>query len=258
MVDVEEHTVGEVARFSHTSVRTLHHYDAIGLVVPSGRSAAGYRLYSAEDLERLRQVLSYRALGFSLEEIAEILADPDAGADDHLRRQHRLLRDRQHRTQALLSAVEKEMEARQMGIALTPAEQFEIFGTDSFAGTYAEEAEQRWDETDQWAQSHRRTAAYTKEDWIAIKSEADANLAGFADALASGESTAGPVAATLSEAHRSHISRWFYDCSTEMHRGLAELYVSDPRFCSTFEDVAPGLAQYVRDAICANTGTGER
>ena len=58
MVDVEEHTVGEVARLSHISVRTLHHYDAIGLVVPSGRSAAGYRLYCAEDLERLRQVLS--------------------------------------------------------------------------------------------------------------------------------------------------------------------------------------------------------
>lgn len=258
MVDVEEHTVGEVARLSHTSVRTLHHYDAIGLVVPSGRSAAGYRLYCAEDLERLRQVLSYRELGFSLEEIAEILADPDAGTDDHLRRQHRLLRERQVRTQALLGAIEKEMEARQMGIALTPAEQFEIFGTDSFAGAYSEEAEQRWGETDQWAQSRRRTAAYTKEDWIAIKSEADANLAGFVDALAGGEPAAGPVAAGLAEAHRSHICRWFYDCSPEMHRGLAELYVSDPRFSSTFEDVAPGLARYVRDAICANTGNGER
>ncbi len=81
VVDVEEDMVGEVARLSHTSVRTLHHYDAIGLVVPGGRSAAGYRLYSDADLERLRQVLSYRELGFSLEEIAEILANPDARAD---------------------------------------------------------------------------------------------------------------------------------------------------------------------------------
>jgi DNA-binding transcriptional MerR regulator len=209
-------------------------------------------------LERLRQILSYRELGFSLEEIAEILADPDARAADHLRRQHRLLRERQDRTQALLGAVEKEMEARQMGISLTPAEQFEIFGTDSLAGAYSEEAEQRWGDTESWAQSRRRTAAYTKEDWIAVKSEADANLAGFADALASGEPATGPVAAGLAEAHRSHISRWFYDCSPEMHRGLAELYVSDPRFTATFEDVAPGLAQYVHAAICANTGNAER
>ncbi len=255
---MEEHTIGEVARLSHTSVRTLHHYDAIELVVPSGRSAAGYRLYSAEDLGRLRQVLSYRELGFSLEEIAEILADPDARADDHLRRQHRMLRDRQVQTQALLSAIEKEMEARQMGIALTPAEQFEIFGTDSLGGAYSEEAEQRWGDTESWAQSRRRTAAYTKEHWTAIKSEADANLAGFADALSFGESTTGPVTAFLVEAHRSQISRWFYDCSPEMHRGLAELYVTDPRFTATFEDVAPGLAQYVHDAICANTGNAER
>ena len=145
-----------------------------------------------------------------------------------------------------------------MGIALTREEQFEIFGTDSFGGSYAEEAEQRWGDTDQWARSHRRTAAYTKEDWIAVKSEADANLAAFADGLASGESTAGPVAATLVEAQRSHICRWFYDCGPEMHRGRADLYVSDPRFTAAFEEVAPGLAQYVRDAICANSGTGKR
>jgi DNA-binding transcriptional MerR regulator len=133
---------------SHVSVRTLHHCDSIGLLTPGSRSPAGYRRYSA-DLRRLRPILFYRELVLGVDEIAEMLAAPDAGTDDHLRRQHRLLRQRQARTQALLAALEKEMEARKMGISLTPEEQFGIFGTDKLGG-YAAEAEQRWSDTDAW------------------------------------------------------------------------------------------------------------
>lgn len=253
-----EYTIGEVARLSHVSVRTLHHYDDIALLTPSGRSAAGYRLYSDADMRRLRQVLFYRNLEFGLDEIAEILADPGAGADDHLRRQHRLLRERQARNQALICSIEKEMEARQMGISLTPQEQFEIFGTDKLA-EYTAEARQRWGDTDAWQQSQRRTAAYTKADWIAIKSEADGNIREFSAALLAGEPAAGTVAMDLAEAHRLHISRWFFDCGYEMHCGLAEMYVADPRYMAARDDSAPGFSRYVREAILANReGNAER
>src|ERR1039458_5473745 len=225
VVPMKEYTVGDVAGLSHVSVRTLHHYDDIGLLTPSGRSAAGYRLYSGADLRRLQQVLLYRELDFGLDEIAQILADPDAGADDHLRRQHRMLRQRQARDQALLDAIEKEMEARQMGISLTPEEQFEIFGTDKL-DEYTEEAKQRWGDTDAWKQSQRRTAAYTKADWITIKSEADANIRGFAEALRAGEPASGTVAMDLAEAHRQHLA--------------------------TYDDIAPGFSSYVHDAMIAN------
>ena len=243
--------MGEVARLSHVSVRTLHHYDAIGLLAPSARSPAGYRLYSGTDLRRLHQILFYRELGFALEEIADILADPAAGTDDHLRRQHRLLRERRARDAALLGAIEREMEARKMGIALTPEEQFEIFGTDKFA-QYAEEAEQRWGDTEAWKQSQRRSAAYTKEDWITIKAQADANIAGFAEAMRAGEPATGTVAMDLAEEHRQHISRWFYDCGHDQHRGLAEMYISDPRYTAPYDEIEPGFSQYVHDAILAN------
>ena len=251
MVCVDEYTVGAVARLSHVSVRTLHHYDRLGLLRPGARNAAGYRLYTGADLRRLRQVLFYRALDFGLHEIAEILADPDAGTDDHLRRQHRLLRQRQARDQALLSAIEQEMEARKMGIALTPEEQFEIFGTAKFE-EHAQEAEQRWGETEAWKQSQRRTAAYTKDDWITIKSEADANIRDFADAMRAGQPATGEVAMDLAEAHRQHISRWFYDCGVQMHRGLAEMYISDPRYTTSYDEIEPGFSHYVHDAILAN------
>jgi DNA-binding transcriptional MerR regulator len=253
---VSGYTVGEVARLAHVTVRTLHHYDGIGLLTPSARSTAGYRLYSDADLRRLRRVLFYRELEFGLDQIADILADASAGTDDHLRRQHRLLRERRARDQALMNAIEKEMEARAMGISLTPEEQFEVFGTDKL-GEHTEEARQRWGETGAWQQSQRRAAAYTKDDWITIKAEADAGVSGFAGALRAGEPATGPVAMDLAEAHRQHISRWFYDCGYDMHRGLAEMYISDARFTANYDKVAPGLAQYVHDAILANAERGQ-
>jgi DNA-binding transcriptional MerR regulator len=248
---VEEYTVGEVARLSGVSVRTLHHYDRIGLLSPSARSPAGYRLYGPAELHRLRQLLLYRELDFGLDEIAEMLADPAAGTDDHLRRQHRLLRQRAARAAALLTALEHEMEARKMGLSLTPEEQFEIFGTDRMA-EYTEEARQRWGDTDAWRESQRRSAAYTKEDWITIKAEADDNIRGFAAAIGAGEPATGTVAMDLAEAHRQHISRWFYDCGYDSHRGLAGLYVADPQYSAAYEAIAPGFPQYVHDAILAN------
>src|SRR4051812_22515539 len=164
--------VGEVAALAGVTVRTLHHYDRIGLLSPSGRTAAGYRQYGSADLDRLHQVLLYRELGFPLEEVAALLDDPVADPAAHLRRQHALLRERLARTQAMVTAVEKEMEAQQMGISLTPEERFELFG-DGFSDEYQAEAEERWGDTEAWAQSQRRTAAYTKEDWVRIKDETD-------------------------------------------------------------------------------------
>jgi DNA-binding transcriptional MerR regulator len=248
---VDGYTIGEVARSSGVSVRTLHHYDAIGLLVPAGRSAAGYRLYSEADLGRLRHVLFYRELGFGLDQIAEILADPDAGTDDHLRRQHRLLRERQARTGALVAAVEREIEARQLGIALTPAEQLEIFGTATFAER-AGEAHERWGDVEASRASRRRSAAYSKEDWMAIKAEADGNIRRFADALRAGEPPTGAAAMALAEEHRAHLSRWFFACDHGKHRQVAAGYVADPGMVATWDEVAPGFARYVHDAIVAN------
>ena len=243
-------TVGEVAALAGVTVRTLHHYDRIGLPSPSGRSAAGYRLYAPQDLDRLHRVLLYRELGFSLEDVAALLTD-DADPEAHLRRQHRLLRDRLDRTQAMVAAVEKEMEARAMGISLTPEERFELFG-DGFSEEYEREAEERWGDTEAWAQSQRRTAAYTKEDWVRIKEEGEAVERRFAEALRSGVPADSEQAMDIAEEHRQQISRNFYDCPPGMHAGLGRMYVEDERFTAHYEKRATGLAQYVSTAVQAN------
>jgi len=173
------YTVGEIARAASVTVRTLHHYDEIGLLTASGRSQAGYRLYAYDDLVRLQRVLGYRELGLPLEEIAAILDDPAADPVEQLRSQHRQLGAHITRLQRQLAAVERTMEAHKMGIQLTPDEMFEVFGEHD-PTEHAAEAEQRWGDTDAYRESHRRTSSYTKADWEQIKYETAAVEASLA------------------------------------------------------------------------------
>ncbi len=243
--------MGEVARLVGISVRTLHHYDDIGLVVPSDRTPKGYRSYSATDVERLHQVLTYRELGFALDDIAALLDDPSVDAMAHLGRQRDLLDERIDRLHRMAAAVDKMMEAKKMGVQLTPEEQREVFGDDWLGEEYAEEAEQRWGQSDEWKQSQARTASMTKDDWKQVKAQTDALEAGFAAAMTAGVSTDSEEAAALAERHRASIEQ-YYDCGYEMHVCLGDMYIADERFTKHYDDRAPGLAQYIRDAIVAN------
>ena len=251
-VNTEGLTVGRLAELAGVTVRTLHHYDEIGLVQPSGRTSVGYRVYGAADVERLRQVLLYRRLGFGLREVADLVSDPSADAVTHLRRQRSLLLEQRDRVDAMVAAIDKELEARSMGINLTPEEQLEVFGTDKVGGEWADEAEQRWGDTDAYRQSQRRAASYGKEDWLRIKAEGDAGVQAFAEAMRAGLPAGGLDAMDLAEPHRRHISRYFYDCGYDMQRGLADMYLADERFTANYDSVEPGLARYVHDAIHAN------
>ncbi len=244
--------VGAVARLSGVTVRTLHHYDQIGLLRPSDRTPAGYRRYDERDLERLQRILFYRELGFDLDRIKHLVDDGATGGLAHLRAQHRLLRDRIARLERMVGAVEKAMEANTMGISLTPEEKLEVFG-DFDPDAHAAEAEERWGDTDAYRESQRRVNTYTKADWARQEAEGAAIDERLARALASGLPADDPEAMDAAEAHRRMIGEWFYPCSSEMHLGLAEMYISDPRFTANYEKVAPGLAQYVHDAIVANS-----
>ena len=245
------HTVGAVARMSGVTVRALHHYDEVGLLHPSGRSENGYRRYQDSDLERLQRILFYRELGFGLDDIRKVMTANEPDAVGHLRRQHAMLRDRIGRLERMAAAVEKAMEADTMGISLTPEERLEVFG-DHDPDQHAAEAEERWGKTDAFRESRRRVSSYTKADWLQLKSEAEAYGQRLVAAMESGAAPHSEAAMDAAEEHRQHISRWFYDCSYEIHVGLGEMYVADPRFTATYEAIAPGLAAYLSDAIQAN------
>lgn len=245
-------TVSEVAKLAHVSVRTLHHYDELGLVRPSGRTESNYRLYSDADLLRLQQVLFFKELGFPLEEIRRLLDDPGFDVRNALATQRELITQRQARLQALLQAVEKAIEAHERGIAMTKEEMFEVFG-DFDPTEHQAEAEQRWGDTDAYQESMKRTARYRKQDWIAIKNEAESIYRRLVDHMEAGTRPTDPKVTALAEAHRQHISKWFYECSKELHRGLGDLYVNDPRFTANIDKAGAGLAAYLREVIIANT-----
>ncbi|MDX1882367.1 MerR family transcriptional regulator [Mycolicibacterium sp. 120270] len=244
-------TVGAVATMTGVSVRTLHHYDHIGVVVPSVRTQAGYRGYTDADIERLHLVLVYRAVGLPLEQIRTLLDDPDADVVAHLQRQHALLTEQADRLNATIKAVEELMNAHRRGIQLTAEEQVEIFGTTAFGDEYAEEAEQRWGDTDAWAQSQQRAANFTKEDWVRIKADVDALLEALADAKRKGVAPGSAQANELAAWHRASIQR-FYDCSDDMQRCIVEMYLADARFTRYYDDAEPGLAQFVHDIVVAS------
>jgi MerR family transcriptional regulator, thiopeptide resistance regulator len=244
-------TVGAVAALTAVSVRTLHHYDHIGLVVPSVRTPAGYRGYTDADIERLHVVLVYRSVGLPLNDIRTLLDDGDADVLEHLNRQHRLLLEQSDRLQHTIKAVEELMSAHRSGIQLTAEEQVEIFGTTAFSEEYAEEASERWGDTDAWKQSRERVSTFTKQDWIDIKADNDALLEALAQAKRTGVEPGSEQANDLAARHRASIER-YYDCGAEMHVGLAQMYLADERFQSYYDDVEPGLAQFVHDIVVAS------
>ena len=245
-------TVGEVAALAGISVRTLHHYHEIGLVRPSERSPAGYRHYLPEDLDRLRAVLVWRELDFPLDDIRDLVDRPtDARAALLDQRDHLTTHiDRLHR---IVRAIDRELEARTMNLQLTPEEKLEVFG-DFDPDDHAAEAQERWGDTDAWAQSQRRTSAYTKEDWQQIQADEAELYHAFAALDDAGVDPASTEAMDLAERHRAHISRWYYDCTIEIHEGLGQMYVTDQRFTDTIDDSVdhPGLATYMSEAMTAN------
>jgi DNA-binding transcriptional MerR regulator len=241
-------TVSEVAELTGVTVRALHHYDELGLLCPSERSEAGYRLYSYDDLARLREILIWRALGFSLSEIGSLLDDRASDRLSALERQRELVEEKIERLGALAAAVEEAIDAELSGTRLEETKMFEGFDPSE----YEDEARERWGHTEAYQESARRTRSYGEGEWAEIRGESQQLVRELVALMRAGEPADGDAARALAERHRAHLSRWFYPCSPQMHRGLAEMYIGDERFARTYEREAEGLAAYFHDAIVAN------
>ena len=247
-------TVGELARLTGVTVRTLHHYDERGLVRPSHRTAAGHRLYDDADVLRLQQVLVLRELGLPLDEIAAALdGEPDRGA--LLRRHRDALVTRRGQLDRMLAAVDHALATLSRGddamtTAMTPDDVKAMF--DGFdPAEHEDEVQARWGDTDAYRESARRTKGYGKAEWEALQRESGSIYSRLAALMQAGVAPDAPEARALVDEARGHIDRWFYPCSIEMHRMLGAMYVTDPRFTANLDKIAPGFARYLADAIAA-------
>lgn len=245
-------TVGELSRLTGVTVRALHHYDELGLVRASERSAAGYRLYSHDDVLRLQQVLVLRELGVELAKIpAALEGDRAALLRDHRAR----LAAQRTRIDAMLTAVDAAISVLEgddpMATKMT-SDDFKAMFDGFDPAQHEDEARERWGTTEAYKESAARTRSYGKPEWAEIQAEQDAAYARLRALMQQGAAAADPAVQAAVEDHRKHIDRWFYPCSREMHHGLGEMYVSDPRFTANLDKVAPGFAQFLRDAIAAS------
>lgn len=240
--------IGDVSRIARVSIRTLHYYDEIGVLVPGARTDAGYRLYTDDDLLRLQQILIGRELGLALEDIRRSLDDPSFDRRQALLAQRRQLEQRATATAAMIAAVDA-------ALAIVGSEQegnVEGLFNGFDPSKYEAEARERWGSTDEYAEASRRTQRYTKEDWQRHNAEQSAVYAEAAALMRGGTAPTDDAAMAVAERHRLLIDRWFYPCSVEMHRGLAAMYERDPRFASTIDRHATGLTRFLAGAIRAN------
>ena len=246
---METTTIGDVARFAGITVRTLHHYDNIGLLTPSERRENRYRGYTDGDITRLQQILAYRELDLSLNEIRDLLDQP-FDAVPALERARRRVADQVGRLQRIAESLDAAIEAEARGTNMTPEKRLQAFG-DFDPQEHADEARERWGGTDAYAESARRTGSYTVDDWQRVSAEADELKEGFLRLIADGTPADSTKAAALVDAHRAHITKWFYECTPEIHAGLGSMYVADERFRANMDKAGDGLAAYQSAAIAA-------
>lgn len=243
MPEHEELTVGEAAEYLGVSVRTLHHWDHIGLLSPGWRTYGNYRLYTSGDLERGQLILMYREAGMPLNQIGKALNSGD-DLRVHLLRQKQLLTQRLDNVHRMMHAVEELLELQEE--TMTTDKIKNILGSD-WDPKYQEEAEQRWGDTQEWEKSQKAMKSMKEEDWIAAKAENEALAEALVKADEEGVKPGSERANELAERHKATIDRW-YTTSYSKQVILARMYVDDERFAPTYNH----KTEYLRDIVEAN------
>lgn len=237
------YTVKQVSKLAGITVRALQHYDNIGLLVPSGRSDAGYRLYQEGDLMKLQQVMLLKEMGLGLEEIKNAI---ETAGDDRglaLEKHRSMLLERREALDRLIRLVDDSIDAIREGRKIMMEDLFGGFNPDE----YEEEARVKYGA--KYEECERKTSQYTRKDWEDMKAESGRIMERIISLMDKGPQDPDVLRAIAS--HRGHITKWFYDCSLDIYEGLSHLYVDDPRFTRTFEKMRPGLAAFMSSAMKA-------
>lgn len=232
-------TVTEVSRLTGVSVRTLHHYDAIGLLPPTEVTGAGYRLYDDAALCRLQSILLFRELQFSLKEIKAILDAPNFDPAEAIAQQIRLLELQQAHLNRLIAFARTIQET---GVIPMDFHAFDKREQEA----YKQEAKRRWGGTKAYAEFEEKAAQGAD-----FQAPADRMMALFGQLgkLRSG-SPADPAAQKLVGDLQQLITDNYYTCTKEILRGLGQMYAADPRFRENIDNAGgEGTADFARDAI---------
>ncbi|AXE86731.1 MerR family transcriptional regulator [Streptomyces sp. Go-475] len=248
--DADGLTVGQVSARLGVTVRALHHWDEIGLARPSLRTAAGYRLYTAGDLERLHRIVVYREIGLGLDRIRAVLDDSTADVPGALRAQRAQVAERIERLQRLSTGLDRMIEAHERGLLLSAEQQAAVFGPE-WNPDWPAQARRRYGDTTQWRQYAERAAARSPEQWQAVAEEmADLERA-LAKAMDAGVAPGSPEADQLAERHREVFASYF-PLTRQMQVCLGRMFEDDPGFAAHYDGIRPGLATWFRRIVDAS------
>jgi DNA-binding transcriptional MerR regulator len=249
-------TVKQLASLSGVSIRTLHHYDQIGLLKPAWVGENNYRHYGREELLRLQQILIHRELDIPLRRIAAILDDPEFDRRRALAEQRALLAEKAERYAELVRTIDRT-------IAQIESAQIEGERTMNEADLYKGFSAEKQAEYEQWlidrygagmkeniARSRKAIADWTPADHETAMAELAEVEQALAEGLRRGAPPQSDALAPLLERHRAWVGRmWDRPCPPDAYAGLADLYLSHPDFIKRYETIEPGFAEYLTTAM---------
>ncbi|MBD8067374.1 MerR family transcriptional regulator [Bacillus sp. PS06] len=236
--------VKEVANLVGISVRTLHHYDEIGLLIPQETTEAGYRLYSNKDLETLQQILFFKELGFQLKQIKEIINNPLFDSEEALQLHKKALYEKRDRLNKMISMLEKTIEYTKGEIEMTNKEKFEGFNFSH--NPFEQEARERWG-NQAVDQSNKKLAKLSQKEQLALTQEWDKIYQKLATLRHES-----PHSADAQEAIKDwydYLNNHFGTYTFEAFKGLGLLYVDDQRFTKNIDKYGEGLAKFMSEAM---------
>ncbi|RUT42935.1 MerR family transcriptional regulator [Paenibacillus anaericanus] len=235
--------VKEVADLVGISVRTLHHYDEIGLLTPEETTEAGYRIYSPDNLEMLQQILSFKELGFPLKKISEIINDPSFDRQEALLLHKNMLLERRRRLDGIIATIDRTIQHSKGEIEMTDKEKFA--GFDFGSNPYEQEARERWGDA-AVDQSNEKIGKMPKSGQAALSEGMNEIYRKLAHLRGT---------SPQSEEAQAAIKEWYDflnqigNYSLEAFKGLGQMYVDDERFTKNIDQFGEGLAQFMCDAM---------
>lgn len=247
-----DYTIQRLARLAGVTPRTLRYYDAIGLLAPARVSSNGYRIYGVAEVDRLQEILFFRELDLPLDEIRSILQDPAYRREEALHRHRAALLARRDRLDRILATLDASLETTKGERKMTDKEKFEGFKQkliEDNEKTYGKEVRARYGD-EAVDRSNRSLANMTEEDQANMEELTNRVLSTLLAAFATGDPE-GPLAAEAADLHRQWLSFYWNGYSKEAHRGIVDMYVADARFTAYYDQHAPGLTAFLREAVLA-------
>ncbi len=250
-----EYTVKRLAKLAGVSPRALRYYDEIGLLKPARISSSGYRIYGQAEVDKLQQILFYRELGVSLDDIGEMVNSPSFDRAKALKGHLAQLLAQRKRLDLLIANVEKTLAAMEGRIFMSDREKFEGFKRkmiEENEARYGRETREKYGD-EAVDRSNKKLKNMTMEQHAALEKLTGEVNEAIRLAFESGD-PAGELAQRACRLHKEWLLYFWDGYSKEAHMGLAQRYVDDERFRAYYDKIAPGCAEFFRDAMKIFTG----